>query len=66
MNRFIQFTETDAAGRVLRYVLQYLPREMAECFAPHERLWLSEGKILEQGDTQIVDLQAWFERTKAL
>lgn len=66
MNRYIQFTETDRAGRVQKYVVQYIQAEMEECFQPHERFWLSEGKIVERGQTQIVDLQAWFERTAAL
>jgi len=66
MNRFIQFTETDhiIGRRSQQYVMQYLPSEMLECFSPHELLWLSRGKIVERGATQIVDLRAWFERTK--
>ncbi len=66
MNRFIQFTETRAHGGVQQYVMLYTLGEMTECFQPHERLWLAEGKKVERGATQMVDLQAWFERTKAL
>lgn len=64
MNRFIQFTETGKHPQ--QYVMQYTKSEMMEVLEPHERLWLSEGKIVERGTTQMVDLQAWFERTKAL
>lgn len=58
---FIQFT-TAYANRTDVNVQQYSADEMSECFAPHERVWLSEGKIVERGETSIVDLQAFFNR----
>lgn len=69
MNRIIQFTETRKNGNVQTYVMQYGASEMDEVFNVHERLWLSEGKMVERTDkhgikTEIVDLQAWFNRTK--
>jgi hypothetical protein len=69
MNRITQFTETSKNGNVQTYVMQYGASELDECFSAHERLWLSEGKIVEREDkhgikTEIVDLQAWFGRTK--
>lgn len=62
MTRFIQFT-TVYANRTQVDVMQYGEAEMAECFATHERVWLSEGKIVERedGKTTIVDLQAFFK-----
>lgn len=70
MTYIIQFTETDRAGRVQKYVMQYEATEMLECFSAHERLWLSEGKVIERpgkhATTEAVDLQAWFNRTRAL
>lgn len=62
--RFIQFT-TVYANRTQVDVLQYGDDEMAEVFAPHERLWLEQGKIVEREDkiskTTVVDLQAFFK-----
>ena len=62
MTHFIQFT-TVYANRTQVDVMQYGEAEMVECFAPHERVWLSEGKIVERedGKTTIVDLQAFFK-----
>lgn len=62
MTRFIEFT-TVYANRTQVDVMQYGEAEMAEVFAPHERLWLEQGKIVERedGKTTVVDLQAFFK-----
>ena len=70
MTRYYQFTETRNASAPQKYVLQYDDIELSEVFKPHELDWLKEGKIVEResvlSKTEIVDMQAWFERTKAL
>lgn len=63
MTYFIQ-TTTVYANRTEVNVQQYSADEMVECFAPHERLWLEQGKIVEREDrfskSTVVDLQAFF------
>lgn len=63
MTHFIQFT-TVHAKRTDVNVQQYSDAEMEECFNPHERQWLAEGKIVERDDgaTEVVNLQAFYRR----
>lgn len=67
MTKFIQFTSV-YKNRTDIHVQQYGDDEMEEVFSVHERMWLSEGKIVEREDriskTTIVDLQAHFNRNK--
>lgn len=68
MTHFIQVTWTNLRGHVTTNVAQYDEEEMQEVFAAHERVWLSEGKIVERedkhGKREIVDLQAFFKANK--
>lgn len=63
MERIIQVTTTWANGPKTVDVHRYSHGEMVEVFTTHERLWLSQGKIVERENCKFVDLQAWFERT---
>ncbi len=63
MPHFIQFT-TVYANRTEVDVVQYSEDEMVEVFAPHEREWLKQGKLVERSDkiskSTVVDLQSFF------
>lgn len=65
MERIIQVTTTWVKGPKTVDVNRYTDGEMNEVFATHELLWLSQGKIVERGNCEFVDLQAWFKRTTA-
>jgi hypothetical protein len=45
-------------GRVRsEHTAEYLPEEMEDIFTPHERLWLAEGKIVENTNKYGVTLR---------
>lgn len=59
---FIQFTDKQHAQVCVQ---RYEAADMEELFNVHQRLWLSEGKIVELGEhVEIVDLQAFYTANK--
>lgn len=57
MYKIIQFGENE--------IQRYTKEDMEEVFTVHQRLWLSEGKIVElENGLTAVDLQAFYARHK--
>lgn len=73
MNTFLLVHTTKADGKRWGpdHVQEYSPADMDELFTVHERLWLSQGKIVERTDrtqitTRYVDMVVAASRTLSI